>query len=425
MTARKTRFLHLGVAALAPLLLVASIVAWLNLRGESPLESRHTEATSDPGTIARGAYLARAGNCIGCHTARGSAEYAGGREVDTPFGTIHAPNLTPDRETGIGEWSAAEFWRAMHNGRSRDGRLLYPAFPYPNFTLISREDSDAIYAFLQSLPAVRQPNREHRLRFPYNLQASLAVWRALYFRAAPFEARADRSRQWNRGSYLVRGLGHCIACHSGRNALGATTGDFELGGGLIPMQNWYAPSLASSREAGVADWQADEVVALLKNGVSTRGSVMGPMAEVVFRSTQYLSVDDLSAMAVFLQTLPQVETKLAPATTTDGELLRRGEQLYGEQCANCHGDEGQGAPGMVPPLAGNRAVVLVSPNNVVKAIVHGGFAPTTAGNPRPFGMPPFFQTFTDDQLAAVATYVRQSWGNAAPAVGPLDVRRAR
>jgi mono/diheme cytochrome c family protein len=407
----------------ATALALAGLVAWLNVRGEEPLPSVPVAVAGDAATIARGAYLARAGNCMGCHSAQGGAEYAGGRGIETPFGTVYASNLTPDAETGLGRWSAAEFWRALHHGRSKDGRLLYPAFPYPEFTLVTRADSDALYAFLRSLPPVRQEARAHELRFPYGLQASLAVWRALYFRPARFEPEPQRSADWNRGSYLVRGLGHCVACHSGRNVLGATDGGPELGGGLIPMQGWYAPPLAVPSGAGGDAWAA-EVVALLKDGRGTHGSAMGPMAEVVYRSTRHLAEDDLRGMAAYLKTLPPAAAP-EPAEPADPEVLRQGRKLYAAQCASCHGERGEGQPGRYPALAGNRAVTLASPNNLVKVVLHGGFAPATAAHPRPYGMPPFAQSLSDAEIAAVATHVRQSWGNAAPAVSPAEVIRAR
>ena len=232
----------------------AALVAWLNVRGEDPLTGDAASFAATPEQVARGAYLAHAGNCAACHTDRGGAAYAGGKGIATPFGTVYASNLTPDAKTGIGTWSAAQFWRAMHNGRAADGRLLYPAFPYPNFTEITRADSDALFAWLRSQVPVTQVDRPHALRFPYNLQASLAVWRALFFTPGVYEPDVERSVQWNRGAYLVRSLGHCAACHSPRNAFGATRDSLELSGGLIPLQNWYAPSLASGEEAGVADW---------------------------------------------------------------------------------------------------------------------------------------------------------------------------
>lgn len=415
----------LGLVVLV--LLFAGWVVWRNLPADEREAERPLDLT-DAAVIARGEYLARAGNCMGCHTTRGGTPFAGGRGIETPFGTIYAPNLTPDPETGLGAWTADDFWRAMHDGRGRDGRLLYPAFPYPNYTHVTREDTDAIYAYLRSLPPVQQPRREHELRFPYSLQASLAVWRALYFTPRGLEPEADKPPAWNRGRYLVEGLGHCMACHASRDALG---GALDSGGSLMPNGKWYAPSLHARHQAGVAQWETADVVALLKTGVSRKASVMGPMAEVVFYSTQYLSEDDLRAMAVYLQALPQEEPPppLSPRELeeqrADAVVLDLGRRVYEQQCASCHGDRGSGQASAYPALAGNRAVLVTPPHNVIQAILWGGFTPTTAGNPRPYGMPPFGHVLNDQEVAAVATYIRQSWGNQAPAVTSLQVSRAR
>lgn len=412
-------------AAMAALIavIVGLLVVLLNIRGEAPVQQGRAVGAPRPDAalVARGAYLAKAGDCAACHTARGGFDMAGGKAVPTPFGTMYAPNLTPERETGLGNWSSDEFWRAMHHGRSKDGRLLYPAFPYPNYTYVSRPDSDALYAYFQSLAPVKQANKPHDLRFPYKLQASLALWRALYFKPALHEDDPRRSSDWNRGHYLVRGLGHCVACHASRNELGAISNDVELGGGLIPMQNWYAPSLASDQEAGVQQWPRDEVVKLLQTGVASRGSVLGPMAEVVYRSTQYLSANDLRAIAVYLQALPRQEAAPDEVEPAPQAVMQVGRRIYGDRCASCHGEQGEGVAGIYPALAGNRAVTLHAAHNVVKAISHGGFLPTTAGNPRPFGMPPFSQLLNGEEIAAVSTYIRQSWGNHASVVRPLDV----
>ena len=407
---------------------LGGVIAWMNVRGEDVDGPDTGPYVATAEQIARGAYLARAGNCAACHTDRGGAPYAGGKGIATPFGTIYASNLTPDTKTGIGNWSPALFWRALHNGRSADGRLLYPAFPYPNFTEITRADSDALYAFLRTQVPAAQPNRAHALDFPYNLQASLAVWRALFFTPGVYEPVADQSAQWNRGAYLVRALGHCSACHSPRNRFGATSESLELSGGLIPMQNWYAPSLESTGEAGVADWPAEEVSALFKTGLTTRGAAMGPMAEVVFRSTQYLSDADIAAMTVFLKSLPRTPPHAVGAPTVPDSVVQHGQAIYADRCAACHGPHGEGGAGAngvaYVPLAGNRLVQLASSANLVHVIINGGFAPTTAGNPRPYGMPPFGQSLKDDEIAAVASYVRQAWGNAAPEVTPLEVLNA-
>jgi mono/diheme cytochrome c family protein len=417
-----------GLAALALAAVLAATVAWLNVRGEAPLDADGPTAgaAADAATVERGAYLARAGNCVGCHSLPGGAPLAGGRGIETPFGTVHAPNITPDAETGLGTWTRAEFRRALRHGRSKDGRLLYPAFPYPSYTFVTDADADALFAWIRSVPAARQPNRPHALGFPYSTQAALAVWRALFFRPGTPQDDPSKAAAWNRGRYLVQALGHCAACHSGRNAWGAASATREFAGGLMPDGGWYAPSLASPAEAGVQDWPRAETVRLLGTGVSARATVAGPMAEVVHASTQHLTPADLDAMAAFLAALPRQPAEPASAgAAASTDALTLGATVYGRVCADCHGRSGEGVAGIYPALAGNRGVTLAAPNNVVQMIRHGGFAPTTAGNPRPFGMPPFGAALDVAEIAAVATYVRQSWGNRAPPVAPLDVQRVR
>lgn len=328
----------------------------------------------------------------------------------------------------------------MHNGRSKSGRLLYPAFPYPNYTQITREDSDALFAYLSRLPAVVRPNLRHALRFPYQTQTALALWRALYFSPGVYQPDASHSAEWNRGAYLVKGPGHCSACHTARNALGASSQalDLDLAGGLIPMQNWYAPSLASPHEAGVSQWDREQIVSLLKDGVSPRASATGPMAQVVLQSTQYLNREDLNAMAQFLKELPKarqessdaVTPPAAPVKPVPSPTLARSAKLYEQHCAQCHGKEGQGvggqgAPNAYPALAGNRAVTMEHTVNLVQMVLNGGFPPATQGNPRPFGMPPFALVLDDNDIAALLTHVRGNWGNQASAVTPLEVNRIR
>jgi mono/diheme cytochrome c family protein len=381
---------------------------------------------STPANIARGAYLARAGDCIACHTARGGVAYAGGRALDTPFGRFYGPNLTPDRDTGIGAWSADDFWNALHNGIAPNGRLLYPAFPYTNYTKVTRADADALFAYFRSLPPQRQANRPHDIRFPYDQQALLAGWRLLYFRPAEYAAQPARSASWNRGAYLVEGLGHCSACHSTRNSLGAADG--ALDGGMIPTLGWYAPSLTANHEAGLDDWRDADIVALLGTGISPRGAATGPMAEVVARSLQYLTPDDLGAMAGYLKSLAAtpVNAQPTPALLPAAEqVLAEGGRIYGAQCAACHGDDGKGRMPAYPPLAGNRAVTMTPAVNAIRMTVNGGFPPGTRGNPRPYGMPPFGHELDDAQVAAVLTWIRASWGNAGAPVTATEVNRYR
>lgn len=407
--------------------LLAALIVWRNFRDETPIDEGALAISFTPGQVKRGEYLARAGNCVACHTTRGGAAYAGGLAIRTPFGTVYSSNITPDTKTGIGTWTADHFWRAMHNGRSKDGRLLYPAFPYPNYTQVTREDSDAILAYLRSLPPVEQSRPAHDLRFPYDSQLALAVWRALFFDPGAFEPDRSRPDEWNRGAYLVHGLGHCVACHSRRNVFGAITESVELSGGVVAMTGWYAPSLLSSSEAGVSGWDTEHVVELLATGVSPRGSAMGPMAEVVYRSTQYLTREDLHAIAVFLQSLPEARAPTEQAQPRGAVLpsLEAGRKIYERECTDCHGDDGKGAAGAYPALAGNRAVTMGVPANAIRIVLSGGYLPATAGNPRPYGMPPFAHVLSDAEIAAVVSYVRAAWGNDASAVTQLQVSRYR
>ncbi|MGV7209948.1 cytochrome c [Oxalobacteraceae bacterium A2-2] len=423
-TGRAARF---ALTATALLLVLLALALWAGYHW--PADDTGPPPDTRLGTaerIARGAYLARAGDCMACHTTRGGAAYAGGRPLATPFGNVISPNITPDRENGIGAWSADDFWRALHNGRSRDGRLLYPAFPYPSYTRVTREDADALYAYLQTVPAVRQASQPHQLRFPYDQQFMLAAWRALYFRPAVYRPQPQRPAQWNRGAYLVEGLGHCAACHSGRNALGAS-GD-TLSGGLIPVLGWYAPALTSDAEAGLGDWEQEHVVALLQTGISPRATVFGPMAEVVRESLQHLSTEDVGAMAAYLKTLP-ASAPQAPYARADTpqarDFLAAGERLYQRHCIDCHGADGRGQPPHYPPLAGNRALTMAQAVNPIRIVLNGGFAPGTAGNPRPYGMPPFSHVLSDLEVAQLVSYLRSAWGNNAAPVSSVEVNRYR
>lgn len=420
------------------LLTLITVAAWLLREAVLPpkaLEPASASSADSTDLKARGAYLVRAGNCMACHSARGGEPFAGGRGIATPFGTVYSSNLTPDRGTGLGNWSSSDFWRALHHGQSKDGRLLYPAFPYTNYTQVTRPDADAMFAYLQSLQAVTAPTPAHTLSWPFNTQAALSAWRALYFRPGVFVPDSVQSPEWNRGAYLVQGLGHCAACHSARDALGGSR-PLDLAGGLIPMQNWYAPSLSSNAEAGVAEWPISDIVALLKTGSTPRASVLGPMAEVVLHSTQHMSDADLQAMAVFLKALPQTKESAPELTAASrggakplaqaaSPSARAGAKLYEANCAQCHGERGQGVAGAYPALAGNRAVTLASPANLVQIVLNGGYAPATAGNPRPYGMPPFLLVLNDNETAQLLTFLRSAWGNSASEVSGLDVNRAR
>ncbi|HEY1077398.1 MAG TPA: cytochrome c [Fontimonas sp.] len=381
-------------------------------------------ALEAPALIERGRYLARAGNCIACHTQAGQPAYAGGREIVTPFGSVFSSNLTPDPETGLGTWNADDFWRAMHYGKSRDGRRLSPAFPYTNYTLVTRADADAIFAYLRTLPAVRSPRIDASMRFPFDTQLALLAWRAMYFRPGEFAADPQRDAAWNRGAYLVEGLGHCNACHTTRTALGGLDSAAAYAGGPIPMLGWDALPLA--REAPLSPDDAAALRSLLKTGTSRAAVASGPMAEVVFFSTQYLETDDVDAMLRYIGTLPAHASQPRGLRVSEREkqaLLEAGAPLYREHCASCHGDRGEGQGERYPALAGNRVALADSPRNAILAVVNGGFGPSTAGNPQPFGMPPFGHRLSDREIAAVLSHVRNAWGNAAPAVSEREIER--
>ncbi|GAB3541825.1 cytochrome c [Noviherbaspirillum agri] len=418
--------LLLLVALVAVAAVLLAVLLYIGTR-EDETEAAANPTPATPEQVARGAYLARAGNCVGCHTERGGSPYAGGRAIRTPFGAIHAPNITPDNETGIGSWTADDFWRALHNGKSKDGTLLYPAFPYPNYTKVTRADADAMYAYFRTLTPVRRPNREPELRFPFNQRLLLAGWRALYFRPGTYQAAPARDAEWNRGAYLVQGLGHCNACHTPRNVLGATQEKAEFSGAMMPMLGWHAAALTGEAQTGLGQWTVQDLSALLGTGISPRGAASGPMAEVVRKSLQHLSGEDLRAMAVYLKSLPGSAARSGQAALQpeDDKTLKLGAALYEEHCTDCHKAAGEGVPPHYPALAGNRAVVLETPANAIRALLHGGYPPSTRGNPRPYGMPPFGPTLNDQEAAAVLSYIRNAWGNRAPMVSADQVNRHR
>jgi len=379
-------------------------------------------------TINRGEYLARIGDCIACHTEPTGKAFAGGRAMPTPFGALYVPNITPDDETGIGRWNADEFYRMMHTGISRDGTLLYPAMPFASYSKVTKEDSDAIFAYLMSIAPVKQKNRPHELKFPFSNRDLLIGWRTLYFKEGEYVPDKSQTAEWNRGAYLVEGLGHCAMCHTAINALGGSSESKAFEGGMIPNQNWYAPSLTSNREAGLGNWDIKDITDLLQAGVSHRGTTYGPMAEVVYNSLQYLTDEDAKAMAVYLKALPKRDSEPAPssqARLVDPGVMETGRKVYAKQCAMCHGDEGKGHTPAYPPLANNQSITMSSPVNAIRMILNGGYAPGTKKNPRPHGMPPFSHILNDEEAAAVVTYIRVAWENSGTPVTPAQVNELR
>lgn len=407
--------------ALAPLVLLALAVGGVLLARQGglapfrvPVASRAAPASS-AALLAEGEYLARIGNCATCHTTRGGTPYAGGRAFRTPYGTIHSTNLTPDAKTGLGEWSLAEFRHAMRHGVSRHG-VLYPVFPYAHFALLTDADLDALYAFLASLPASASPTPANRLEFPASWRPALIGWRMLHERPADPAFGANQPAPWRRGRYLVDGLGHCAMCHGTRGERGSLPPEGYLAGGTIPGLGWYAPPLD---ERQLARYSESELAAYLRDGSSPHGDAYGPMAEVVYESLRHLRADDALAMAVFLKSIPARRPAPTPsmAAVADGQ----GQALYERECADCHGSDGRGVPGRHPPLIDAVAVTAPDPANAIRMILYGGMAPTTAGHPRPYTMPPFVQTLTSAEIAAVTNYIRTRWGGRESRLGAGDV----
>ena len=369
--------------------------------------------------VERGQYLATAGDCISCHTGPGGKPFAGGGKLDTPFGYLLAPNITPDDETGIGRWSADDFYRTMHEGLNRRGQDLYPAMPYTSYTLVTREDSDAIYAYLRTLEPVKNEVEVNHLRFPFNQRWSMAFWRELYFTPGAFKPVPEQSAEWNRGAYLVEGLEHCSACHSPRNVMGATETKHEYTGAEI--DGWFAPNLSSNLSTGLGDWSVDDIATYLKTG-SRPGhtTTFGPMAEVVHNSTRNLTEADAKAMATYLKSLPP-ESSLRTAKAAPPDSKTQAASLYMDHCSACHQSGGRGMPGIFPPLVANGAVIAPDPGNVLQAVLNG--IPMQNGY---VAMPSFAGQLTNQQIADVANYVRTSWGNQAVAnATAADVAKLR
>jgi mono/diheme cytochrome c family protein len=376
-------------------------------------------------TIERGRYLVNAGDCASCHTGQGGKPYAGGLAVPTPFGTIYSTNITPDEATGIGNWSEQDFYKAMHDGIRRDGKHLYPAFPYPWFTKVSRDDVRAIKAFLDTLTPVRQKNKPTELSWPLNVREVMAGWNELYFHDGAFEPDPKKSEQWNRGAYLVEGLGHCGACHTATTVLGGSKTGEKLKGGDFG-EHWYAPDLTSGLRDGLGGWSVAEIVEYLKTGANAKSAAAGPMAEVVQNSTQYLSDGDLNAVAAYLKDSAAEKTTATTKTTEiDKQAWSRGEALYVDNCTGCHMENGEGLAQAFPPIKGSSAVQAETPDTVIHVVLAGAKIPPTKDNPTGLAMPAFDRKLDDKEVADLVNYIRNAWGNQASLTSADTVSKVR
>lgn len=390
---------------------------------QAPAESvREPAAGSVAQTqIERGRYLTALGDCVACHTEQGGARFAGGRPLETPFGTVLSANLTPDDATGIGRYTADTFYRALHEGIDKDGRRLYPAFPYNYYTRITREDSDAIFAYLRSLPKVEKQIDRNQLPFPFNIRWLMTFWNWLFLDEGPYRPDPSQSAEWNRGAYLVEGLGHCQACHTPRNRLGGSKNGEPFRGGRFAQ--WFAPDITPNQRTGLGRWSRDELLEFLRNGNNVHSGASAEMGEVVTFSTSQMSEADLSAVVAYLRSVPASPSLAVDAP--DERVMQQGRAVWEDQCSACHRMDGQGVARIFPTLKGNPNLQQRDPTTVLHFILAGTRRSPTAGAPTPLSMPAFYWKLSDEQVAAVATYARNSWGNAARPVSAKEVAKLR
>lgn len=394
----------------------------------------------DPAQIQRGKQLATAGDCASCHDSAQHEPFAGGEAVNSPFGPIYASNITPDPVHGIGRYTPQQFAAALQRGVAPDGKRLYPAMPYPSFAALAPRDVDALYQyFMYGVTPVPNEVKPTRLPFPFNQRWVLLFWRMAFSRHSRYETEPARSAQWNRGAWLVQGLGHCGACHTPRGPAYNEMGYDEhsplyLTGGVI--DNWYAPNLTGDPGSGLGQWSVDDIAAFLRNGHNARAYAFGAMSPVVGASTQHLSDDDLKAIAIYLKSLPAHarngtydDTPEARASTRQalqgGTPERPGAGVYLAYCAKCHGADGRGKPDEAPPLAGSALTLSEDPTSALRLVIEGSASPKTAGGGEPRKMPGFRTKLTDSEIAEVLSFVRGAWGNNAAPVAPADATRLR
>ena len=395
----------------------------------------------DPAEISRGAYLARVGDCIACHTAGPqSPPFAGGLPLNSPFGIIYSTNITPDPVTGIGKYSLHDFSRAVRNGVAKDGRRLYPAMPYPSFTATTDEDIRALYVyFMNEVKPVNHKPPETKLPFPFNIRLSLFFWDAAFVKHERYKPHNDRDAQWNRGAYLVQSLGHCGACHTPRGLAFQEKAYTESSPMYLKgawVDNWFASNLTGDPASGLGRWSEADIAAFLETGHGGQVAAFGSMIDVIENSTQYLHKDDLNAIAHYLKSFPAHGEKASykpdtPAVAealsamVTGEVERPGVGLYQSFCEKCHQETGNGEPGKFPKLAGNSIVLSENPTSLIRLLLEGGRTAQTRRGPEPQKMPSFAEKFSDQQIAEVLSFIRNSWGNTASPVTTRQVSSLR
>jgi mono/diheme cytochrome c family protein len=370
--------------------------------------------------VERGKYLAIAADCSACHTKPGGKPYAGGVVLQTPFGILVGPNITPDREAGIGAWTDDEFVAALHEGRGRGGIRLYPAMPYPSYTKMTREDALAIRAYLKTVEPAHDKIEPNRLPFPFSIRFVMAVWNALNFTSGRLQSDPSKSTEWNRGRYLVDALGHCGSCHTPKTLLGADDNTAYLRGATL--QGWHAPNITADEHEGIGRWSADDIATYLKTGVNADAVATGGMTEEIVHSSSQMKDGDLKAIAVYLKSLVPEDKSAAVALASSDPRMVAGQAIYKDNCAGCHTDGGTGSAELFPRLAGSNAIQSGDPTTLIRVVLGGSQGAATAAAPTAPAMPSFGWRLDDAQVAAVLTYVRNTWGNAA---SPISVDRIR
>lgn len=386
-------------------------------------QARDSDA-QDFAQIEHGRYLATLADCFACHTKKGEGRpFAGGRPIETPFGVIVTPNITPDLETGIGNWTDEQFDNAVRRGIRNDGGRLYPAMPYPFYSKMSREDVKAIRAYLATVEPVRNAVVANQLPFPYDVRALMRVWQSLFFSPGEFKPDSNQSPQWNRGAFIVTGPGHCGACHTPKNLLGADKASQALQGS--PVQGWFAPDITDDKARGLGSMSVDDIVKLLKTGHNRVAAVSGPMGEEIQDASSRFSDADLIAIATYLKSVPGGgASPQTPIAQSDPRMVAGGA-IYRDVCSACHGLDGNGVDHLFPALAKAPQIRQQDPATAIRVVLRGVRSVATSEEPTAPAMPSFGWQLDDAQVAAVLTYIRNSWGAAAPAVSPDDVGKQR
>lgn len=430
---------RVAISLSACLIAVAGVLWFVTRTPSSPFDSAANPSSDSAQLIQRGEYVARLSDCVACHSTPSSKPFAGGLEMATPMGSIFATNITPDKETGIGSYSLADFDRALRHGVAPDGRRLYPAMPYPSYAKLSDDDVQALYAyFMHGVHPVEQENKPSDIPWPLNMRWPLALWNGFFTESGAYQAKDSEGMLWNRGAYIVQGAGHCGSCHTARGfamnekALDESSPHY-LAGALL--DGWYAPSLRSDPNTGIGRWTEDDVVQFLKTGRNQHAVVFGSMAEAFNNSTQFMTDDDLKAVAHYLKSLPgdperdgepwRYDAGSNAALALDQRLKVPGAQTFMAKCSSCHGVDGRGQGQWIPPLAGSSSSMAKENASSINVTLNGSARVVANGVPDAYRMPPFRGQLSDQEMANVLSFIRTSWGNRGGAVKPEEVKHLR